>query len=158
MLVELVPPHSSPAHSWQKLNWRRTSRFLNAQTSGRRRNSSTEAARSGTSSFRTMEAMWTRTAVGEITSRSAISAVDRPCASRSITSHSRLVSRHCPYPAAHAASPPSGDDCGARTGQVRARRRTVTRNGKKTVEVVYLITSDRHARDPQRTLTLLQTS
>ena len=33
------------------------------------------------------------------------------------------------------------------TAQVAQLRRTVTRNGKKTVEVVYLITSDRDA-DP----------
>jgi hypothetical protein len=61
--------------------------------------------------------------------------------------------------------------------QVAQLRRTVTKKGKKTVEVVYLITSDRdadpaildghaniaaanrhHARDPQRTLKLLQTA
>jgi hypothetical protein len=73
----------------------------------------------------------------------------------------------------------------AGAAQVAQLRRTVTRNGKKTVEVVYLITSDRdadpaalaararshwdghaniaaanrhHARDPQRTLKLLQTA
>ncbi|MGH3293997.1 MAG: hypothetical protein ACRDP7_19535 [Trebonia sp.] len=52
--------------------------------------------------------------------------------------------------------------------QVAQLRRTVTRKGKKTVEVVYLITSDRYAGPatlaawvrshcgPQRTLKLLQ--
>jgi hypothetical protein len=58
--------------------------------------------------------------------------------------------------------------------QAAQLRRTVTTNGKKTVEVVYLITSDpdadpatpagwvrshrHHARDPKRTLKLLQTA
>ena len=39
--------------------------------------------------------MCTRTALAERTSSSAISAVDRRCASSSSTSHSRLVSRRC---------------------------------------------------------------
>lgn len=59
-----------------------------AQVSERWRKRSTAAARLGTLSLRTMEAMWTRTALGESSTCSAASAA----LSDQLT-HSRLVSR-----------------------------------------------------------------
>ena len=90
-----------------------------------RPNRSAAAARSVTCSLRTMEAMWTRTALGESTSRLAISAVERACASGSSTSHSRLVSRcsAVPLPAGAASAARGRGSAPARARPALADRR-----------------------------------
>jgi hypothetical protein len=89
---------------------------LRVQFSERSRKRATAAARSATASFLTSAAMWTRTALWESTSWRAISAVERPCASSSKTSHSRLVNR--------LASRPVGTSCRRRGSCVWKRSST----------------------------------